>query len=104
MDVAELIEELGRTPSSTARATGLSRMTIHRLRDGISSPTLATLRELALAAGYDVDVSLVPASDPAAAVAARAMVDPATPTLEGLEGWEMTDPDEVEAITKWVTR
>jgi transcriptional regulator with XRE-family HTH domain len=104
MEVAELIEEMGRTPSATARTTGLSRMTVHRLRDGVSSPTLATLRELALAAGYDIDVSLVPASDPAAAVAARVMADPATPPLEDLEAWGMTDPGDVEAVTEWVTR
>ncbi|MGM7671786.1 helix-turn-helix domain-containing protein [Microbacterium sp. A93] len=104
MDVAKLINEMGRTPSATARATGLSRMTVHRLRDGVSSPTLATLRELALAAGYDIDVSLVPASDPAAAVAARVMADPATPPLDHLEEWGMTDPGDVEAISTWVTR
>lgn len=104
MDVAELIEEMGRTPSATARATGLSRMTVHRLRDGVSSPTLATLRELALAVGYDIDVRLTPASDPAAAVAARVMADPATPPLEDLAGWGMTDPSDVEAITEWVAR
>jgi len=65
---------------------------------------METLRELALAAGYDIDVRLMPASDPAAAVAARVIADPATPTLQDLEGWEMTTPAEVRAITQWVGR
>lgn len=99
-----LVQTLGSTPSATARATGLSRMTIHRVRDGVTSPTLATLRELALAAGYDLDVKLVPASDPAAAVAARVLADPATPGLASLGGWELLDPGELEAVTEWVRR
>lgn len=65
---------------------------------------METLRELALAAGYDIDLSLVPASDPAAAVAARVIADPATPTLEDLAGWEMVDQSEVEAVAQWVSR
>lgn len=104
MDIPSLIDQLGSTPTATARATGLSRMTVRRVRDGVSSPTMETLRELALAAGYDIDLRLVPASDPAAAVAARVIADPATPTLEGLEGWEMTTPDEVRQVTEWVQR
>ncbi|RLP76447.1 XRE family transcriptional regulator [Mycetocola tolaasinivorans] len=77
MDIDALIRELGKTPSETARATGLSRMTVQRVRDGASSPGIATLREFALAAGYDISVSLVPTSDPLAALAARALLDPA---------------------------
>lgn len=71
-----MIQEAGRHPSATARATGLSRMTVQRVRDGVSSPGLQTLREFALLAGYDVRVTVVPASDPAAAVAARSLLDP----------------------------
>lgn len=104
MDIPSLIERLGSTPSATARATGLARTTIHRISKGITSPSMETLRELALAAGYDIDVRLVPASDPAAAVAARVIADPATPPLEGLMGWGMTTPEEVREIEEWVAR
>lgn len=104
MDVPSLIELLGRTPTATARATGLSRMTVRRVRDGVSAPTIETLRELALAAGYDIDVQLVHVSDPAAAVAARVVADPATPTREDLEGWGMTSLEEVQQIDEWMAR
>ncbi|MGN7950533.1 helix-turn-helix domain-containing protein [Microbacterium sp. 22215] len=104
MDIPALLDALGSTPSASARATGLARSTIQRVRDGKSSPTMETLRELALAAGYDIDLTLVPASDPAAAVAARVILDPATPRIEDLEGWEMVDSNEVAAIAQWVSR
>jgi len=104
MDIPALIETLGRTPSATARATGLARSTIQRIRNGTTSPSMETLRELALAAGYDIDVRLTPASDPAAAVAARVIADPATPPLEDLPGWERSTPDEVPKIEQWVAR
>lgn len=55
----------------------MSRATIKRLRDGQSQPTLGTLRELALAQGLDIAISVVPASDPDAAIAARVMVEKA---------------------------
>ncbi len=104
MDIPSLIESLGSTPSATARATGLARSTIQRIHNGTTSPSMQTLRELALAAGYDVDVQLKPASDPAAAVAARVIADPATPTLEELDGWGMTTPEEAREIEVWVAR
>lgn len=81
-----------------------ARSTIQRIHKGVTSPTMETLRELALATGYDLDLRLVPASDPAAAVAARVIADPATPIPEDLEGWAMSTPDEVRQITEWVER
>lgn len=104
MDVAALIETLGSTPSATARATGLARSTVQRIASGKTSPTLETLRELALAAGLDLDLRLVPASDPTAAIAARVIADPATPTLEALGAWELMQPGDIEAIRQWVAR
>jgi transcriptional regulator with XRE-family HTH domain len=104
MDVPSLLETLGSTPSASARATGLARSTIQRVSSGTTSPTLETLRELALAAGYDIDLRLVPASDAAAAVAARVMVDPATPALDDLEGRGVTGDGNIEAISQWVSR
>lgn len=99
-----LLEQAGRTPSATARVTGLSRVTVQRVRDGVSSPTLKTLRELALAEGYDLDVRLVPPSDPAAAIAARVMLDPEmTQHVEfgALEGNTQSPSADVAA---WVER
>ncbi|WP_417374516.1 helix-turn-helix domain-containing protein [Glutamicibacter protophormiae] len=104
MDIPSLLDTLGRTPSATSRATGLSRSTIYRVRDGLTSPTIETLRELALAAGYDVEVELVPASDPAAAVAARVTTDPATPALDELDDSGVADSGEVGTIHDWVAR
>lgn len=104
MDIPALIELLGSTPSATARATGLARSTIQRIHNGTTSPTIATLRELALAAGYDVNVQLVPASDPAAAVAARVIADPATPGRDALRAWAMAAPEEARDIEQWVDR
>lgn len=65
---------------------------------------MATLRELALAAGFDIDIALVPASDPAAAVAARVIADPATPSLDELLEGKMADEGDAEAIADWVAR
>jgi transcriptional regulator with XRE-family HTH domain len=104
MDVPTLIGELGASPSATARTTGLSRATVRRVRDGVSSPTMDTLRELALAAGYDLDIALVPASDPAAAVAARVLVDPATPAVDVLEAQGLALPGEAAAVAGWMGR
>lgn len=103
MDIRTLLADLGSTPSATARATGLARTTIQRMRAGVTSPTLETLRELALAAGYDLDVALVPASDPAAALAARVIADPAMPDLEDLGGVGLA-AGEVDEIAEWVSR
>jgi transcriptional regulator with XRE-family HTH domain len=104
MDIPTLLADLGSTPSATARATGLARSTIQRMRAGVTSPTLESLRELALAAGYDLEVGLVPASDPAAAIAARVLVDPATPELDGLESVGVVDAAEVAEVARWVSR
>lgn len=104
MDVQSLLDTLGDNPSELSRATGLSRSTIYRVRDGKSSPTLETLRELALASGYDIDVSLVPASDPAAAIAARVIADPATPEIEEFEELGLAEVAEVAQIREWIAR
>ena len=105
MDIPTLLADLGSTPSATARATGLARTTIQRMRAGVTSPTLETLRELALAAGYDLDVALVPASDPAAAVAARVIADPAD--TGSSRSWKASDwrtPARSRRSQRWVSR
>lgn len=94
-----MIAELGRTPSATARAAGVARSTLHRISTGKTSPSLETLRELALVAGLDLEVTLVPASDPAAAVAARVIADPAMPEIDD---WK--EAYEADAVIEWVAR
>ena len=60
-----------------SRRSGASRSTIHRIDAGSVHPTLRTLRELAIAAGLDLQVDYRPLSDPAAARAARFRLDSA---------------------------
>ncbi|WP_343926626.1 hypothetical protein [Rhodoglobus aureus] len=50
-------------------------MTQHRVETGESDAGLRTLRELALAAGLDISINLLPASDPDAAAGARSIID-----------------------------
>lgn len=58
-----------------ARLSGVSRSTLNRIERGTVQPTLRSLREIAIAAGLDVEVSYRPLSDPAAARAARHILD-----------------------------
>ncbi|BDZ49398.1 hypothetical protein GCM10025867_16390 [Frondihabitans sucicola] len=67
-------ETLGIAVTDLAARAGLSRASAYRLMSGEISPRLDDLRELAIAAGYDLDVRLVPLSDPAAAAAARILL------------------------------
>ena len=41
--------------SALAQRSGVSRSTIHRIDNGAASPTMRTLRELAIAAGLDIN-------------------------------------------------
>lgn len=59
--------------SSVAQRSGVSRPTLYRLLNG-AVPRTDDLRELAIAAGFDIDASLVPLSDPLAAAAARTIL------------------------------
>jgi transcriptional regulator with XRE-family HTH domain len=58
-----------------ARLSGVSRSTLNRIERGTVQPTLRSLREIAIAAGLDVEVSYRHLSDPAAARAARHILD-----------------------------
>ncbi|WP_437582530.1 helix-turn-helix transcriptional regulator [Paramicrobacterium sp. CJ85] len=72
----------GMSAAELARRSRVNRSTIHRIARGETEPTLATLRELAIVHGLDLEVDLRPLSDPAAASAARMLLDP---TMEGYE-------------------
>jgi len=76
-----------------ARLSGVNRSTIHRIAKGQTDPSLQTLRELAIVHGLDLDLRLRPLSDPAAATAARILLD------QAMTGWPAT-PDE----TRWANR
>lgn len=77
--------------SSIAERSGVSRPTLYRLFNG-AAPRADDLRELAIAAGFDIDASLVPLSDPLAAVAARALLGD-----RSVAGW-------AEASAEWRDR
>ncbi|TFC47181.1 helix-turn-helix domain-containing protein [Cryobacterium sp. TmT2-59] len=62
-----------------ALRSGVSKSTIYRIEGAQVDPSVGTLRELALAAGFDLDISLAPLSDVNAARAAREILaGPAT--------------------------
>ncbi|MET4780646.1 hypothetical protein [Glaciihabitans sp. UYNi722] len=73
--VIELRERSGMSPTLLRTRSGVSRATQRRIDTGESDVTLGTLRELAIAAGLDIALDLVPLSDPEAATGARALLD-----------------------------
>lgn len=73
MDALQTLREMSDVELS--RRSGVSRSTLHRIETGVASPTLRTLRELAIAAGVDIDVSIKTLSDPHASRAARFLLD-----------------------------
>lgn len=90
---AAIADRAGLTLSALSRRSGVSRNTIHRADTGRGDLTLRTLRELAIAAGMDVDVRLVPLSDPDAAAGARVLLGEDIPD-------ELVDDD----VRAWVAR
>lgn len=83
-----------------ARRAGVNRTTIHRIAVGAVDPSLDTLRELAIAHGYDLRVELTPLSDPLAAAALRHLVDPAFEHLTPAE----VDPASADGVEQWIER
>ncbi|MHB1234578.1 MAG: helix-turn-helix domain-containing protein [Microbacteriaceae bacterium] len=71
-----LLIESGLSGVMLARLSGVSRSTQFRVDSGTIDPRVGTLRDLAIAAGRDVRIDLVPLSDPLAAIAARVILDP----------------------------
>lgn len=90
----------GATSVDFARRSGIGRTTLHRIAAGKVEPTLATLRELAIAHGYELTVGLAPLSDPHAAAALRHLVDPAFESITP----EQVSPEDAEAVRDWLTR
>jgi transcriptional regulator with XRE-family HTH domain len=86
LTASELVEkwiiESNHGVAEIARRAGMSRTTIHRVRTGQSDPSTGTLKDLAIAAGVDFDILTVELADPAAASAARALLETGYPDVE----------------------
>ena len=103
--VKSLLTESGQSSVTLARLSGVSRSTQFRIDSGAIDPRIGTLRDLAIAAGVDVRLDVVPLSDPDAAVAARLILDP-TFTMapsRGVSEWidrlaRMAGDDPVEIV------
>ena len=100
--VDQIIEGSGLSKSALAARSGLARSTQYRIRDGLVDPAIGTVRELALAAGFELVLSLEPLSDPDAARAARVLLDPRFEAsyvlsggMRGVDAW-------VERLRRWV--
>lgn len=73
-DLAQLIARTDASRSEIARRAGVPRSTLYRALTGNADVRLGTLRELAYAAGFRLELRYAPTSDPDAADAARALL------------------------------
>jgi transcriptional regulator with XRE-family HTH domain len=73
--VHEWLVAAGLSAPAVARRAGVSGSTVHRILNDAVDPSIGTLREIALACGFDIDLAARPLSDPRAAAAARAMLE-----------------------------
>ncbi|GAA0995106.1 helix-turn-helix domain-containing protein [Subtercola frigoramans] len=87
--VAGIIHQSGLTSVGLAARSGVSRSTQFRIDSGTTDPGVGTLRELAIAAGLDIEVTLRPLSDPDAGRAARVLLDArfGTAVDKGIDQW-----------------
>ncbi len=100
MDVTGLLEVLdtaGGSRSELARRSGLSRNTEWLTRQDPGRANVKTIRELALACGYDLRIDLVPAYEPLAVIAARVLLGDLPAKLEA-------QPVNESDITAWQER
>jgi len=74
MTINDAIQRMPFSKSELARRAAVSRTTAHSVTEDPSRARVDTLRELALALGYDISIELNRASDPLAAAAARVML------------------------------
>ena len=72
--IREAVERMTYSKSELARRADVSRTTALTVTEDQSRARVGTLRELALALGYDISIELDRASDPLAAAAARVML------------------------------
>lgn len=100
--IDRIVEESGLSKASLSARSGIARSTLYRIRDGLVDPTVGSIRELALSAGYDLELSLAPLSDSDAARAARVILDPLFAA-----SFELSQPDRaaeawIERLRRWV--
>lgn len=102
--VAECIERSGLTARQVSVRAGVSASTVHRILNGQVSPSIATLHNITAACGLDLAMTTPVLASPAAAAAARAILDedyPAevTPDIDlwatRLEAWADGDPVQI---------
>lgn len=75
MLVQEMLTSSGLTTSGAARRAGVSGSTLHRIVNGQVDPSFGTLREVAIACDLHLSLATTHLSDPAAASAARSMLE-----------------------------
>ncbi|QXQ15295.1 helix-turn-helix domain-containing protein [Skermania piniformis] len=90
--VREWIADTGLSPNQVSRRAGISQSTMSRILGGRVDPAAGTLNEIALACGLQLDLATRASSEPAAARAARALLEAGYPT----------DPD--GHLTRWQER
>lgn len=92
IELGDWIHRSGLRKSYVSAVSGVSRSSINRIEKGETDPNLGTLRELAIACGFDMDVSVRPLSDHFAAQAARQILE---------EGFVS---EATEAVAEWAAR
>ncbi|MER7556900.1 helix-turn-helix transcriptional regulator [Nocardioides sp. NPDC126508] len=102
--VADCIERSGLSARQVAARAGVSASTVHRIVNGVVSPSVDTLDNITTACGAGLTMSAAPLATPAAAAAARAILDqlyPAdvSPDIElwaaRLDAWADGDPIQI---------
>lgn len=103
--VAECIERSGLNARQVAARAGVAASTVHRILNDQVSPSVATLHNITAACGLDLTMSTSTLASPAAAAAARAILDEDYPAevdadidqwAARLDAW--TDGDPVQII------
>ncbi|MFI5626819.1 helix-turn-helix domain-containing protein [Nocardioides sp. NPDC051685] len=102
--VAECIGRSGLSARQVAARAGVSASTVHRIVNGVVSPSVDTLDNITTACGAGLTMSASPLATPSAAAAARAILDqlyPAdvSPDIElwagRLDAWADGDPIQI---------
>lgn len=102
--VAECIERSGLSARQVAARAGVAASTVHRIVNGVVSPSVDTLDAITTACGAGLAVSASPLATPAAAAGARAILDPLYPAdvaadielwAGRIDAWADGDPVEI---------
>jgi transcriptional regulator with XRE-family HTH domain len=75
------------TQAEIALRAGVNASTVHRIRRGMVDPSIATLRDIAIACGYSIDVVTRPLSDSLAAEAARSLLEEGFAPTHDVSHW-----------------